>query len=58
MNFGVKNFIVKNDSKKKTLVFECYNLVDFMEWAVVTFWGWCSTKKLLDPMVTFLVSYI
>jgi hypothetical protein len=50
MNFRVKNFIVRNDYKKKTLVFgcyylvdsmewrvECYNLIDSMEWRVVTF---------------------
>jgi hypothetical protein len=29
-----------------------------MEQAAVTFWGWCSTKKLSDLMVTLLVSYI
>jgi hypothetical protein len=28
MNFGVKNFTVKIDPKKKTLIFDCYNLVD------------------------------
>jgi hypothetical protein len=37
MNFGLKNFIVRNDSKKKTLVFDCYNLVDPMEQGAVNF---------------------
>jgi hypothetical protein len=27
----VKNFTVKNDPKKKTLIFDCYNLVDLVE---------------------------
>jgi hypothetical protein len=27
-NFGVKNFTVKNDPKIKTLIIDCYNLVD------------------------------
>jgi hypothetical protein len=31
MNFEMKNFIVRNDSKKETLIFECYNRVDSME---------------------------
>jgi hypothetical protein len=38
MNFGMKNFTVWNDYKiNKTLVFECYNLVNSMELGVVTF---------------------
>jgi hypothetical protein len=28
--FWVKNF-VKNDPKKNTLIFDCYNLIDLME---------------------------
>jgi hypothetical protein len=28
---GVKKFTVKNAPKKKTLMFECYNLLDLME---------------------------
>jgi hypothetical protein len=36
---------------KKTLIFECYNLIDPMEWGAVTFWGWCSINKLSNPMV-------
>jgi hypothetical protein len=31
INFGVKKFIVKNTPKKKTFMFECYNLLDPME---------------------------
>jgi hypothetical protein len=58
MNFGRKKFMVRNDSKKKTLVFDCYNLIDPIEQGAVIFWGWCPTKKLLDLMVAFLVSYI
>jgi hypothetical protein len=42
----------------KTLVFECYKLVDPMEQATVTFWGWCPTNQLSDLTVTFFVSYI
>jgi hypothetical protein len=39
MNFGMKSFIVRNDFKKKnkTLVFECYNLVELVELGVVMF---------------------
>jgi hypothetical protein len=31
MNFGVKKFTVRNTQKKKTLMFQCYNLLDPME---------------------------
>jgi hypothetical protein len=31
MNFEVKKFTVKKTPKKKTLMFECYNLLDAME---------------------------
>jgi hypothetical protein len=31
INFGVKKFTLKNAQKKKTLIFECYNLLDPME---------------------------
>jgi hypothetical protein len=31
INFGVKKFILKNTQKKKTLMLECYNLLDPME---------------------------
>jgi hypothetical protein len=37
MNFGMKNFIVKNDPKKKTLIFDCYNLADLVEGGAVNF---------------------
>jgi hypothetical protein len=38
MSFGVKNFIVRNDSKNKNkMVFECYNLINPRECGVVTF---------------------
>jgi hypothetical protein len=48
MNFGVKNFIVRNDSKKnKKLAFECYNLVDPMEW------GECYFLRLMSNKVAF-----
>jgi hypothetical protein len=30
-NFGVKNFTIRNTQKEKTLLFECYNLLDPME---------------------------
>jgi hypothetical protein len=29
-----------------------------MEWGAVTFWGWCTIKKLLNPTITFLVFHI
>jgi hypothetical protein len=44
INFGVKKFTVKNTPKKKTLMFECYNLLDPMEWGAIIFGGWCSTR--------------
>jgi hypothetical protein len=31
INFGVKKFIVKTSQKERTLMFECYNLLDPME---------------------------
>jgi hypothetical protein len=31
INFRVKKFIEKNTQKKKTLMFECYNILDPME---------------------------
>jgi hypothetical protein len=31
INFGVKKFTLKNTPKNKTLMFECYNLLDPME---------------------------
>ena len=41
MNFGAKNFDVRNDPKQnKTLVFEWYNLVGSMEWGAINIWGW------------------
>jgi hypothetical protein len=54
MNFGMMNFIVSNYSKK-TSVFECYILIDPMEWGIVIFWGWCITMQLLDPMIISLI---
>jgi hypothetical protein len=51
MDFGIKNFIVK-DTQKKTLIFECYNLVDPMKWLDVIFWGWCPTRLFKGCMVT------
>jgi hypothetical protein len=44
INFGVKKFALKITQKKKSLTFECYYLLDPMEWGVVTFGGWCSTR--------------
>jgi hypothetical protein len=32
MNFGVRKFTTKNTPKRKTLMFEHYNLMDPMEW--------------------------
>jgi hypothetical protein len=52
INFGVKKFTLKNTQNKRTLIFECYNLLDPMEWGAVIFGGWCSTRWLQDPMVT------
>jgi hypothetical protein len=43
INFGVKKFTLKNTPQKKTLTFECYNLLDPMKWVVI-FGGWCSTR--------------
>jgi hypothetical protein len=31
INFGVKKFTLKDTQKNKTLMFECYNLLDPME---------------------------
>jgi hypothetical protein len=31
INFGVKKFMAKNTPKKKTLIFECYNLLAPLE---------------------------
>jgi hypothetical protein len=42
INFGVKKLTLKNTHK--TLTFECYNLLDPMEWGVVSFGGWFSTR--------------
>jgi hypothetical protein len=44
INFGVKKFTLKNTPKKKTLTFECYNLLGPMEWGAVIFGGWCSIR--------------
>jgi hypothetical protein len=44
INFGVKKITVKNTQKKKTLMFECYNLLDPMEWGAKFFWGWFPTR--------------
>jgi hypothetical protein len=44
INFGVKKFTLNNTPQKKTLTFECYNLLDPMEWGGVIFGGWCSTR--------------
>ena len=44
VNLGVKEFIVKNTAKKNTLIFECYNLVNPMEWWAMIFWSWCTIR--------------
>jgi hypothetical protein len=45
INFGVKKFTLKNTPpKKKTLTFECYNLLDPIAWGAVIFGGWCSIR--------------
>jgi hypothetical protein len=31
ITFGIKKFVVKNIQEKKTLMFECYNLLDSIE---------------------------
>jgi hypothetical protein len=33
-------------------MFECYNLVNPMDWQVVSFLGWCLMEQFKDPMVT------
>jgi hypothetical protein len=57
INFGVKKFTLKNTQKNKTLMFECYNFLNPMEWRAAIFWGWFTTRQLQDPKVTFLNSY-
>ena len=42
----------KKHPKKNTSMFECYNLLDPMEWGVVIFGGWYPTSWLWDLMVT------
>jgi hypothetical protein len=37
INFGVKKFTLENTPKKKTLTFECYNLLDFFKFSYF-FW--------------------
>jgi hypothetical protein len=54
ISFGVKKFTEKNTQKKKTLMFECYNLLARMEWRAAIFWGWFPTRWVQDPMVTSL----
>jgi hypothetical protein len=44
IDFGVKKFTLKNTQKNKTLTFECYNLLDPMEWGALIFGGWCSIR--------------
>ena len=44
INFNIKKFTIGNSLKKKTLIFECYNLLDHKEWGVAIFWGWFSTS--------------
>jgi hypothetical protein len=39
MNFGIKKFTLKSTPRKKTLMFECYNLLDSMELGAVIFGG-------------------
>jgi hypothetical protein len=39
INFGVKKFTLKNTQTKKTMTFECYNLLDPIEWGAVIFGG-------------------
>jgi hypothetical protein len=42
--FGIKKFTIKKTQRKKTLMFECYNLLDHMEWGAAIFWGWFPRK--------------
>jgi hypothetical protein len=45
INFGVKKFTGKNIPKKiKNLMFECYNILDSLEWRAEIFWGWFPTR--------------
>jgi hypothetical protein len=54
MNFGAKNFTVRNDPKKGSYLFIHYNLLDPIKWGGITFSGWYSTKLLQGPMITSL----
>jgi hypothetical protein len=37
MNFGVKKFSGENIQKKNNLIFECYNLMDPMDFRAIIF---------------------
>jgi hypothetical protein len=37
MNFGVRNFAMRRNERKNTLIFEHYNLMDPMEVGAITF---------------------
>jgi hypothetical protein len=39
INFRIKKFTIKNTQKNIFLMFECYNLLDPMEWRAKFFWG-------------------
>jgi hypothetical protein len=56
INFGIKKF-TKKHPRKKTLMIECYNFLDPMEWGATILWGWFPTRQLQDPTVTSLNSH-
>ena len=45
MNFVKKNFIVKRNPQKNTLMFGPYNVMDSLELRAITFWDLCSLKS-------------
>jgi hypothetical protein len=58
INFGVKKFIVRVFQKKKTLMFECYNLIDPQEMRSCNFLRLISNKVTSRTYGYFLkVSY-
>jgi hypothetical protein len=40
---------------RKTLILECYYLMNPIEWGAEIVWGWFLTRQFQDPMVNFLI---
>jgi hypothetical protein len=53
MNFGVKEFIIKKTLKKKTLMFEHYNLMDSMKRGATKILGLFVRRRCEDPTITY-----